>query len=411
VWAPDIAFVDGRFAIYYTSNHRNKVVCADSINGPWNVPVELNVPERFRALGDPGHVQDSDGKRYLFFSGGFIAQLTPDGTEIAGEITQVYNGWPIPVEWRIEGVAEEGPKLYRRGDFWYLLTAQGGTAGPATSHMAVIARSRSLHGPWENSPYNPLIRTWSHNERWISRGHTSLIDGPHGKTWAVSHAYDNHYWTLGRHTVIEPISWTDDDWPALDQHVADSAHVVTVPDLSDSFTSSKLGWQWRFFGELDYSRYHVGNGTLHIAAKGTFPGVNSSPLCVIPRDESYEIEMDVEISSDQTEAGLVLFYNDQFQAGIGLDHTGIRLHHHTHAYTVHHVDARRARLRIHNDHQELDFYWRLPGGPWVKVRESFECSGWQHNTLGGFLSLRAGVFVTGDSGEGIFRQFVYEGLE
>lgn len=59
----------------------------------------------------------------------------------------------------------EAPKLVFHNGFYYLSAAEGGTPGPATAHMEVIARSKSVEGPWENSPYNPLVHTKSHDER------------------------------------------------------------------------------------------------------------------------------------------------------------------------------------------------------------------------------------------------------
>ena len=77
--------------------------------------------------------------------------------------------------------APEGPKIVRRGDWFYLITAVGGTSGPPTSHMVIVARSNSIHGPWEHCPHNPLVRTQSADEPWWSRGHATLVEGPGGR--------------------------------------------------------------------------------------------------------------------------------------------------------------------------------------------------------------------------------------
>jgi hypothetical protein len=59
-----------------------------------------------------------------------------------------------------------GPKSTVKNGYFYQTVAEGGTAGPATSHMVVSARSKSPFGPWENSPYNPIVHTGSRAERW-----------------------------------------------------------------------------------------------------------------------------------------------------------------------------------------------------------------------------------------------------
>ena len=76
----------------------------------------------------------------------------------------------------VEAFAPEGPKLLHRGDYFYLITAVGGTAGPPTGHMVIAARSKSIHGPWEHCPHNPLVKTWSADEPWWSRGHATLVE-------------------------------------------------------------------------------------------------------------------------------------------------------------------------------------------------------------------------------------------
>ena len=64
-------------------------------------------------------------------------KLTDDGLSVAGKLEKVYDGWPIPQHWTVEGMALEGPKMKKIGEYYYFLNAQGGTAGAPTSHMAV----------------------------------------------------------------------------------------------------------------------------------------------------------------------------------------------------------------------------------------------------------------------------------
>ena len=68
--------------------------------------------------------------------------------------------------------------------------------------------------------------------------------------------------------------------------------------------------------------------------------------------------------------------------------------------------ARRATLRVVNDRQEIDFYYRLPGAGWTRMEESAEIAGMNHNVLGGFLDVRPAVFAVGE-GAATFRGFRY----
>ena len=82
-----------------------------------------------------------------------------------------------------------------------------------TSHMVVVARSRSINGPWENCPHNPIVRTVSRDEPWWSRGHATAVEGPGGQWWLIYHGYENGLRTLGRQMLLDPIEWTTDGWP------------------------------------------------------------------------------------------------------------------------------------------------------------------------------------------------------
>ncbi len=115
-------------------------------------------------------------------------RLSDDGLSTIGDVTHVYDPWKYPDEWVVEGFAPEGPKIMRRGDWFYLITAVGGTAGPPTGHMVIAARSKSIHGPWEDAPNNPIVRTWSAREKWWSRGHATLVEGPRRSTggWSIT---------------------------------------------------------------------------------------------------------------------------------------------------------------------------------------------------------------------------------
>lgn len=81
--------------------------------------------------------------------------------------------------------------------------------------MCVVARSKSALGPWENSPYNPLVHTYSADEEWWSKGHGTIFDDADGNWYIAYHSYRNGYHTLGRTTIIESIQWTEDGWPKL----------------------------------------------------------------------------------------------------------------------------------------------------------------------------------------------------
>jgi beta-xylosidase len=226
------------------------------------------------------------------------------------------------------------------------------------------------------------------------------------------HSYENGYRTLGRQLLLLPMEWTADGWVEVKKGVTpDAAIPLPVPgarqqaplDPSDEFNSSQLGLHWGFWRDYDAMRFTVGNGSLVLKAKGT--GLNdTSPLTTPVGAHSYTIETDVEITRG-CQTGLILFYDPEHATGLLLDDhgLGVRL---ANGYVPSrvHGGATRAKLRVVNDRQEVDFYYQLQGEPWRRMEESAEISGMHHNVLGGFLDVRPALFAAG-AGQATFRGF------
>jgi xylan 1,4-beta-xylosidase len=344
-WASDIVFHKGKYYIYTTEVSMargnvgplnmaqrsllgvpfkdqgdkawsNVVVWADDPAGPWSEPIELGVYGVF----DPGHIVDKDGNRYLFFNKGMMIKLAPDGLSVEGDLKVVYEGWDIPEDWVMECHCLEAPKLIRFNDYYYMASAQGGTGGPSTAHMGVIARAKSLEGPWENSPYNPIVRTWDQNEKWVRQGHGTLIDDIEGNWWFMYTGYEKGYETLGKQPLLLPVEWTEDGWPVIKKGITvyddikkpageDIGHGIPV---SDDFTSEKPGRQWSAPGGVDPEKeFEFGKGYLKIPAKGKIPGdaaiqpEGASLLSVNQYHHAYEVQVEVEIP-DTAEGGLMI---------------------------------------------------------------------------------------------------------
>lgn len=105
---------------------------------------------------DPRHIEYEEGHRWGLMNDGYRAKLSEDFLRVeAVTLEKVYNGWDFPLYWESDGFNLKSPKLKEIGDYFYMVSTQGGTAGYPTNHMAILARSKSIDGPWENSPYNP----------------------------------------------------------------------------------------------------------------------------------------------------------------------------------------------------------------------------------------------------------------
>lgn len=156
---------------------------------------------------------DSDGTQYLV---GAHAWHVYPAIELAradlhtGEVgnwTILWNG--------TGGLAPEGPHVYRKEDGWYyLLTAEGGTG---LNHMVTMARSRSLHGPYEADPANPVLTNAGTSGCFQTVGHADLFRDAAGKWWGAALStrsgvgYVNY--PMGRETVLTSVTWDEGQFP------------------------------------------------------------------------------------------------------------------------------------------------------------------------------------------------------
>ncbi len=217
IYAPTLRHHDGRFHLI-TTDVRGKgtfIVTADRPEGPWSDPVLVDVPGI-----DPDLAWDEEGNCWCAVAGVKVARIDP-------ETGKVLEG-PLPA-WSGTGLQHpEAPHLYRIGDWWYLLLAEGGTAH---GHSVSIARARSPRGPWEPAPANPVLTHRSTDLPVQSTGHADLVTAPDGTWWMVllgtrPRGFFPGFHVLGRETFLTPVEWAD-GWPRVgpvrEQHPAPAA--------------------------------------------------------------------------------------------------------------------------------------------------------------------------------------------
>lgn len=426
VFAVDLVKHRGRYFLYipmvpapWSTLKENSifVIHSDRIDGGWSRPIDLGIRGRI----DPGHAVGEDGRRYLFLSGGYRVRLSVDGLSTDGPVEKVYDGWKYPDDWVVEAYALEGPKITRRGDYFYMVSAVGGTGGPPTGHMVIVARSRSIHGPWENCPHNPIVRTTDAGQAWWSRGHATMVEGPAGDWWMVYHGYENGFRTLGRQTLLQPFAWSADGWPVpqggdLGQPLPKPRGGRAGPHgiaRSDDFRKSAFGTRWVFQSRSadDHGRARVEDGSLMLRARGTGPD-DSAPLTNLAGDHSYRVSVRVDLE-DAATGGLLLYLSSRLFLGIGINgerlvtYAGGR----THYWREPAPATRTMYLRIENREHIITFYYSTDGTNWQRHGLRMESSGYNANTLlpGEGESLRPAIFSSG-KGAVRFRDYRYEAL-
>ena len=212
-WAPDISYFEGRY--YITATYRlneedrpmrlQMVTSADRPEGPYCEPVFLEEDGI-----DPSIFTDLDGKRYMLLDrGARIFEISPDGKKILSKPRLLWYGE--------NKKASEGPHLLYKDGYYYLFMAEGGTG---MGHRISVARSRSLMGVYESCPYNPILRQWDENRQLQCCGHGMPVDTPEGDWYMVylcTRPGESGYAMQGRETAIDPIVWTSDGWPLVNQ--------------------------------------------------------------------------------------------------------------------------------------------------------------------------------------------------
>lgn len=424
IWAPDLIKHDGTYYIYFTNRQfpgdpypsGNYVIHAPSIEGPWSAPVDLKVPGI-----DPGHVFDvKTGERYIYLSGGRMCKLSADGLTVISPVEIAYDGWEFPDEWDVQGFALEGPKFFHKEGYYYAVWAEGGTHGPATSHMAVVARATEVTGPWENSPYNPVVHTYDPADRWWSKGHGTIFQTHLGDWFILYHAYEKDYLNLGRQAILEPIVWTSDGWPVLKKG-SDPAKPIAWPIpgakspeyfIGDHLNEFRVGYEWWFHEEFDPERFSVQDNSLTLRARGESPGTDSNPLVFNAGEHAYSVSLRVRKTPD-AHAGLICYYDNRAFVGVGVDGSGVVRYRYGETNPWAQVtvkDPTDFYLKLINRHHAVTVFVGDDGTDWRKLQTGFYIESFEHNMLFGSKACLPGVFVSG-AGEATFSDVRFEVLQ
>ncbi|MBP3604796.1 MAG: glycoside hydrolase family 43 protein [Lachnospiraceae bacterium] len=218
VWAPCLSYDGTYFYLVFTDvktkkgryyNTHNYIVYTDDIYGEWSEPVYLN------SIGfDPSLFHDTDGKKYLInmvngFKGILVQEIEPKTFKLIGERKKVYSGSGIG--------CTEGPHIYHIGDWYYLLVAEGGTG---YDHCVTMARAKSIWGPYETAPDNPILTSDRDDLDALQKsGHADFVDTQNGEWYMVhlcSRPLGGQKWcTLGRETAIQKMYWDEEGWLRL----------------------------------------------------------------------------------------------------------------------------------------------------------------------------------------------------
>jgi beta-xylosidase len=282
--------------------------------------------------------------------------------------------------------------------------------------MAVVARSKSPLGPWENSPNNPLIHTYAKDEQWWSVGHGSLVSTPDDRWYFVYHGYRKGFQTLGRHTLMEQVEWTNDGWLRA-PNSAHRAEPMPAPlgiaqrpmiELSDDFKAPVLKATWGAWKETDMSRFKTGDGALTVRAKGS-SYAECSPLTIMARDEGYEVQVMARIEGE-CGAALGLEYNPKLAVFVELKNGQLNVHGLREKLATRVWRTETAWFKLVNRQNRVEILASEDGHKWDSLTAGFDVSRFNQNDQhGGFQAARPALAASG-TGSARFADFRYRAL-
>ncbi|HEY2418961.1 MAG TPA: glycoside hydrolase family 43 protein [Steroidobacteraceae bacterium] len=357
LFAPTIRYHCGTFYIINTAvaSGGNFYLTATNPAGPWSAPHWLPEIDGI----DPSFFFDTDGKAYVLNNG------PPEGTplyeghraiwiqafdlfshKLIGPRKVLLNGG---IDFASHPLWIEGPHMYRRGRWYYLMCAQGGTS---SGHSEVVLRSHSPWGPFSAFTGNPILTQRDVDARRadpiVNAGHADLVEGPDHSWWAVflaGRGYGEGHFNTGRETFLLPVSWRH-GWPIILDHGRSVPYVLPGPrflamasDLAP--TTGNFTWRDDFDGDtLKPEWLHVRTPThpwVDLASRHGWlriePQVmpldglgNPSFLARRQQHMSFEATTAFELPGSQSiVAGIAAFQNQSYWYFLGARHEGDRV--------------------------------------------------------------------------------------
>lgn len=329
IYAPTIRHHGGRFYMTTTnvSGRGNFYVYTDDPWGEWSDPVYVDQPGI-----DPDLFFDEDGAVYYTTAhdaqgqGAYQSRIDVNTGERLTGIRLIWSG--------SGGQHPEAPHLYRIGDWYYLMIAEGGTE---YGHMVTIARSSKPDGPFEGCPHNPILSHRSLLRPIHATGHADLIQAADDSWWTVflgirpvGYPLQHH---LGRETFLAPVNWTDEGWPLIGDGgtVAERMPAGTlqlqpeiIPPVRDDFDTSELAPYWTFLRTPDQDKWSLTDKKSCLTLYGSAVTLNDvdTPAFIGRRQQHFAGRFAAQLTfapqQDGEEAGLTVFMNERFHYEIAV---------------------------------------------------------------------------------------------
>ena len=425
IYAPTIRYHEGTYYMITTNvgNGGNFMVTAKDPRGPWSEPIWL------KQQGIDPSLYFEDGKCYMVSNPGdaiWLCEINPQTGEQLSESKKLWQG--------DGGRYPEGPHIYKKDGYYYLLISEGGTE---LAHHLTIARSKNIEGPYESNPNNPILTNCSRLGQSLQiqgTGHGDFVQAENGSWWMVFLAYRNYggsYHHLGRETYLAPVEWKEGEWPVVNQGLPIDT-LVKANTLPAVMLEKHLGaeandepntgsYEWIHLQSPIASNYCKRGDTVAVTEPlvrlyphGTLTE-NNQPTFMGRRQESATMTLETEVAiKGNVEAGLSIYQINDGHMDFFVTEQQIALRCKLKSIdylvkSVPNVRKRPVKLRVRSEGIMYYFDYSTDGKNFKELA-SMNCSLMSTEVAGGFTGVTLGMYVAGKekSGYADFHYFRYD---
>ncbi len=435
IFAPAIRFNKEKFYVTSTlvDGKNNFIVTAMDPSGPWSSPIWIPEIEGI----DPSLFFDSDGKSYIVYN-----SIPPDNAplydghrtikiyefdikelKVIGQEKILVNGGSDISK---KPIWIEGPHIFKRNEYYYLIAAEGGTA---EGHSEVVFRSKNILGPYKSYDNNPILtqRHLDPSRKFpiTSTGHADFVVTDQGEWYGVflgCRPYKNNYFNTGRETFMAPVIW-ENEWPKFDLEGSVVKYEYSTPIgkkrsknesncsgnfiFKEEFNDSVLGFNWLFLRTPREKWYTLDKGRLSIKTRAESCSEKVNPSFIGHRQQhakgSVTVKLDFKTKKENEKSGLVVFQNESHYYYLCksfknqksviqlLKSSDISL---KEIVSIPIFSAQPVRLRIDANNDSYDFFYAEENKDWKLLKQGVDAKFLSTKVAGGFVGCIYGMYTT-----------------
>ncbi|WP_161878957.1 glycoside hydrolase family 43 protein [Alkalibacterium sp. MB6] len=338
IFAPTLRYHDGTFYMITTNvpHGGNFVVTATDPAGPWSNPYFID-----NAPGiDPSLYFDDDGKCYYVgtredrlgakYNGDWevwLQEFDLETMQLTGVSTAIWKGALKDAIW------PEGPHIYKKDGYYYVMIAEGGTS---FNHAVTIARSKSIDGPYVGNKNNPILTHRHLGSQFPVHnvGHADLVETPDGKWYMTCLAVRpiDGYSNMGRETFLAEVIW-EDDWPVVNpgagRLLEEQEHALPLQPVKEreTFDLTEDNPSFLHLRNPDVNRYDSESreGWLRVFPNEYTLKDKASPIYRGLRQSAASFTLSTRLEehlTDKSEAGLALIQSNEYAVRLVLVTSG-----------------------------------------------------------------------------------------